>query len=78
MKTPPPHGPRRREHGMATIVFIALLGIMMILVMAESRSLFHLHQEVKYWEQKQVKRLSVAPATAPITATNSIAGTGIK
>ena len=37
MKMPPSHPTRRREHGMATIIFIALLGIMMILVMAESR-----------------------------------------
>jgi len=42
---------------MATVVFIALLAIMLILVTAESRALFHLHREVKLLEQQQIKRL---------------------
>ena len=33
---------KRRESGLATMIFIILLAIMMILVMAESRALFHL------------------------------------
>jgi hypothetical protein len=43
---------------MATVVFIALLAIMLILVMAESRSLFNLHREVKLLERQQIKRLN--------------------
>lgn len=58
---------------MATVIFIALLAIMMILVMAESRALFHLRQEVKLLEQKQIQRLNNPP-------TNAVANTipGIK
>ena len=45
---------------MATLVFITLLAIMMILVTAESRALYQLHREVKFLEQQQVKRLNTA------------------
>ena len=48
----------RSEDGMATVIFIALLAIMMILVTAESRALVHLHREVKLLEQQQIKRLN--------------------
>ena len=59
MKIQKPTFLRTDECGMATVVFIALLAIMMILVTAESRALFHLHQEVKLLEQQQIKRLNV-------------------
>lgn len=49
---------RKGERGMATVIFIALLAIMMILVTAESRSLFSLHREMKLLEQQQIKRLN--------------------
>ena len=49
---------------MATFLFIALLAIMMILVTAESRALFHLHREVKLLEQKQIKRLDLSQTNA--------------
>ena len=62
---------RRSERGMATVLFIALLSIMLIFVMAESRALYHLHREVKFLEQKQIKRLNALPATPP--ATNAVA-----
>ena len=58
------------EQGMATVVFIALLAIMMILVTAESRALFHLHREVKFLEQQQIKRLN-APATNLVSTATS-------
>lgn len=57
MKIQREHFNRKDERGMATVVFIALLAIMMILVTAESRALFNLHREVKLLEQQQVKRL---------------------
>ena len=57
MKIPTRKNSRMHERGMATVVFIALLAIMMILVTAESRSLFNLHREVKLLEQQQIKRL---------------------
>ena len=62
-----PRGSKRSRDGMATIIFIGLLAIMMILVAAESRALFNLHREVKFLEQKQVKRLDASQ-------TNSIGG----
>ena len=61
---------KRRESGMATMVFIILLAIMMILVMAESRALFQLHRETKFLEQQQIKRLNGSPTNAaPARAT---------
>lgn len=52
------------EDGMVTVIFIALLAIMMILVLAESRSLFRLHQEVKLLEHQQIMRLNQAQTNA--------------
>jgi hypothetical protein len=64
MKIPRKHFNRKGERGMATVVFIALLAIMMILVTAESHALFRLHREVKVLEQQQIKRLNNLPANA--------------
>ena len=61
-----PRAAKRSQDGMATMVFIALLAIMMILVTAESDALFHLHREVKFLEQQQIKRLDASQ-------TNSVA-----
>jgi len=52
---------------MATVLFIALLGIMMVLVMVESRAVIRLHQQVKLMEQQQTKRLNT-PATNAVPA----------
>jgi len=52
--------PRRSEGGFATFIFIVLLSIMLVLVMAESTALFHLHREVKFLEQQQIKRLNAS------------------
>lgn len=62
------HSGRANETGMVTVIFIALLGIMLILVTAESKALFHLHREVKLLEQKQIQHWS-HPAT---NATNTV------
>jgi hypothetical protein len=62
------HFNRKGERGMATVVFIALLAIMMILVTAESRALFRLHREVKLLEQQQIRRLDNLPAN-PVAVT---------
>jgi hypothetical protein len=56
--------PKRSEGGMATFIFIALLAIMMVLVMAESTALFHLHREMKLLEQRQIKRLNLSQTNA--------------
>jgi hypothetical protein len=58
MKIPQPLNARFRSNGSATIIFTALLAIMVILVTAESRSLAHLRREVKFLEQQQIKRLN--------------------
>lgn len=50
--------PDNSERGMATVIFVALLAIMLVLVTAESRALFRLHREVKLLEQQQIKRLN--------------------
>jgi hypothetical protein len=60
--------PKRSQDGMATMIFIVLLAIMMILVTAESSALFHLHREVKFLEQRQIRRLDASQ-------TNSVAVT---
>ena len=59
--------PKRSESGMATILFIALLAIMMILVTAEARALMHLRREVKFLEQQQIKRLNGSPTNVVVT-----------
>ena len=46
------------KNGSVSVIFVALLAIMMILVMAESRALFHLHREVNFLEHQQIKRLN--------------------
>ena len=52
------------EDGMATLIFIVLLAIMMILVMAESRALVQLRRETKFLEQQQIKRLNHSQTNA--------------
>ena len=59
-----PGVPKRSEDGMATFIFIVLLSIMLALVMAESTALFHLHREVKFLEQQQIKRLNASQTNA--------------
>lgn len=68
MKIPRKKIIRRNENGMATLVCVMLLGLMMILVTTEIGALFHLHREVKFLEQRQIKRLDAAQ-------TNSVAVT---
>ena len=57
------------ERGMATVVFIALLAIMMILITAESRSLWQLRREVRFLEQQQIKRWNAQPTNLVATTT---------
>ena len=52
---------------MATVLFIALLAIMMVLVMVESQALIRLRREVKLMEQHQIKRLN-GPQTNAVPA----------
>jgi len=50
-------GFRRRECGMATLIFIALLAIMVILIAANVKTILQLGAEEKLIEQKQIQRL---------------------
>jgi hypothetical protein len=50
----------------ATMTFIILLALILILVTGVDGALFHLHREVKVLEQQQIKRLSASQ-------TNSVA-----
>jgi hypothetical protein len=45
---------------MVTVIFIALLAIMMVLVMVESSAVIRLHREVKLLEKQQIERLHPA------------------
>ena len=72
MKIPHEHFVRRSERGMASVLFIALLAIMLILVTAESRALWQLHREVKFLQQQQIKRLNVTMTNTVSTATSEI------
>jgi hypothetical protein len=54
---------------MATLLFIALLAIMMILVTAETRSLIQLRRDLKLLEQHQIQRLNGPPIR---TQTNAL------
>ena len=71
MKIHLPHPVRSTQQGMATMVFIVLLAVMMTLIMAESRALYHLHRETKFLEQQQIKRLNAAPAKAAMTTSET-------
>jgi hypothetical protein len=64
MKIQRDHLERRSERGMVTVVFIALLAIMLILVTVESRSLIRLRREVKLLQKQQVKRLNLSQTNA--------------
>jgi hypothetical protein len=60
---------RKCESGLVTLMFVILLTIMMILVTAESRSLYNLHCEVKLLEHQQIKRLDNAATNTTTNAT---------
>jgi hypothetical protein len=70
MKIQREHFVRGSERGMATLICTVLLAIMLVLVMAESSALFHLHREMKLLEQQQIKRLN-------LSQTNSIGRAGL-
>lgn len=59
-----------REGGMATLIFIVLLGIMMILMMVETHSLIRLHDEIRLLERQQIQRLNGPQTNAVSTLAN--------
>lgn len=60
---------RPREGGMVTVLFIALLAIMMVFVLVESQALIRLRREVKLLEQQQLKRLNASQTNTVSTVT---------
>ncbi|HKI68613.1 MAG TPA: hypothetical protein VKA67_03430 [Verrucomicrobiae bacterium] len=52
----------KRERGSAVLVFIMLLTVMLILVAADTRALFHLDQQIKLLNREQLKRLDASNA----------------
>jgi hypothetical protein len=61
----------RSERGMVTVLFIALLAIMMVLIMVETSSVIRLRREVKLLEQQQIKRLNGQQTNVVSTATGT-------
>jgi hypothetical protein len=49
---------KKNEGGLATIMFISLLAIMVLLAAANTAAIIHLHLDVKRLEQQQIKRLN--------------------
>jgi hypothetical protein len=64
----------RRNHGSAVVVMIVLLGLMLIFVLANLKTLHFMDRELKLIEKRQLQRLSnmaLATNTSPETLTNS-------
>jgi hypothetical protein len=60
----------RNSHGSAVIVVIVLLGLMLIFVFANLKTLHFMDRELKLIEKRQLQRLS-----AIVAATNSLTQT---
>jgi hypothetical protein len=67
------HFANNSQSGMATVLFIVLLAIMMILVATNVRTLVHLRAEENQIEKKQIERLNLSQtnnAAVSISQTN--------
>ena len=74
----PVRNPSRRNHGSAVVVMIVLLGLMLIFVLANLKTLHFMDRELKLIEKRQLQRLStmvVATNTSPQNLTNSTPST---
>jgi hypothetical protein len=68
----------RRNHGSAVVVMIVLLGLMLIFVFANVKTLHFMSRELKLIEKRQLQRLNATtPAThqAAADSTNAIPST---
>ena len=62
----------RRNHGSAVVVMIVLLGLMLIFVFANVKTLHFMSRELKLIEKRQLQRLNATvPATDHITQTRT-------
>jgi hypothetical protein len=64
----------RRDHGSAVVVMIVLLGLMLIFVFANVKTLHFMSRELKLIEKRQIQRLS---ATTPATHQNTADSTNV-
>jgi hypothetical protein len=62
---------KKNEGGLATIMFISLLAIMVLLAAANTAALIHLHRDVKRLEQQQIKRLNGSQADSTPAANSN-------
>jgi Tfp pilus assembly protein PilX len=58
---------QRRQRGSAVVVYLALLGIMVILAAANSNTLLHLRRELNLLDQRQIKRLNASATNVTFT-----------
>ena len=65
MKIRGTHLDKTQSRGSATLVFLALLGLMLVMIAAGEKAIFHFKSELKLTEKKQIERLNAQ--------TNSIA-----
>ncbi len=77
---PPVHRKnRQKENGfVATVEFIALLAIMVLLATANAMALYHLHREVRVLEQQQITRLNASETNSVATVHFNLASTDSK
>lgn len=69
---------QKNESGLATIIFISLLAIMVLLAAANTAALIHLHRQVKLLEQQQIKRLNGSQAAPAAVANLNVTSTSSK
>lgn len=72
MKIPDHNSPRQQQNGSATVIFTILLSIMMILVLAETRSLVQLHRDQLLLEKRQAQRIQHAAGPAPAVSLTTV------
>jgi len=58
------HHFKRRQNGSATLIFIGLLVVMLILLMVNIRTTVRLQREERFIEHRQVERLNSASTNA--------------
>jgi hypothetical protein len=63
---------RNRRNGSAVVLFLALLAIMLLLVAANSKALFQLHQEARLLNRRQIERLDASQTNVMTAAASPI------
>ena len=63
---------RLRQNGSTVLVLITLLVIMVMLAIANSKALFHLHREIKLLETRQIQRLNASQTNTMTVAESPV------